>query len=441
MGVVRAGRRKGPGVGVVRGGQRATRRPVERARRVRGGALAARLVGRGTHRRGDGGEDRSRLHDGEPLERDGELPHALDAARPLLFEASQHDRLEIRRDVGAQRAKRVGLVADDRCERRGRALSFERSAPREEPVQDGAERPHVRARVDVAGVADLLRGHVERGSEHVARRRELVVVRAEHLGDAEVEHLEERGAVGPRREEEVRGLEIAVDDAALVGLEDGLARLEHQVHRLDDGERAALLRVATEVDAVEHLHDDVRIAALHAPHVEHARHVLGGQPRRGARLTDEARRHLDVAVASLDDARVVHVLERGGGHRPIGEQQLDRDAVACLEVDRGHDDAHAAGAELALDPVPARDQIPSPGRGEAGGRGEPSGGKHGCAGAIVLWKSGPAHNLAEGNARLLRTARPEGGSAPGVRGRGCGDAGRGAPRGARGRARPPQKLL
>ena len=61
------------------------------------------------------------------------------------------------------------------------------------------------------------------------------------------------------------------------------------------------------------------------------------QPRRGARLAQEA----------LARSR------RFASCR--ARQELDRDALVELEVRRGHDHAHAAVAEHALDPELARD--------------------------------------------------------------------------------------
>ena len=58
-----------------------------------------------------------------------------------------------------------------------------------------------------------------------------------HLRDAEVEDLDARLPVGALGAEEVRGLEVAVDDAERVRLGDRLAGLEDEVDRLLDGQR------------------------------------------------------------------------------------------------------------------------------------------------------------------------------------------------------------
>ena len=61
------------------------------------------------------------------------------------------------------------------------------------------------------------------------------------LRDAEVEHLHERPPSRSLREEEVRGLEVAMDDPERVRLGDRLAGLEDVVDGVADREVAALL--------------------------------------------------------------------------------------------------------------------------------------------------------------------------------------------------------
>src|SRR5690606_42014361 len=69
------------------------------------------------------------------------------------------------------------------------------------------------------------------------------------------------------------------------------------------------------------LHDALPISA----HVEHARHVLALEARRGLRLTQESR--------------------SAGPIAPAVAQKLDRHGRAELEVTRREDDAHASLAE------------------------------------------------------------------------------------------------
>ncbi len=89
--------------------------------------------------------------------------------------------------------------------------------PREGVVQADAERPDVRARVDGAAAAPA-RATCRAESRGRAALRHPAVAEAvvRHLGDAEVEHLDHALAALLLREEQVRRLDVAVDDAGLV---------------------------------------------------------------------------------------------------------------------------------------------------------------------------------------------------------------------------------
>ena len=69
------------------------------------------------------------------------------------------------------------------------------------------------------------------------RVRSMPPAQPRELGDAEVEHLDDERPVQAVRAEEVRGLEIAVDDPEDVGVGDGLAGLQDEVDLLGDRER------------------------------------------------------------------------------------------------------------------------------------------------------------------------------------------------------------
>ena len=79
----------------------------------------------------------------------------------------------------------------------------------------------VRAGVAVLA-AHLLGRHVLQRSHHVTVAGE--AVRAERAGDAEVHHLHDV----LRAEHDVRALDVAVDDAALVGVADAVEGLEEE---------------------------------------------------------------------------------------------------------------------------------------------------------------------------------------------------------------------
>ena len=104
------------------------------------------------------------------------------------------------------------------------------------------------------------------------------------LRDAEVEHLDEKLSVRAPNAEEVRGLQVAVDDPERVRVGDGLAGLKDEVDGQLDGQGAPLLDPRREVAALEVLHDDVRRAVLQRADVEHASDVLALDLHGGSRL-------------------------------------------------------------------------------------------------------------------------------------------------------------
>ena len=120
---------------------------------------------------------------------------------------------------------------DDGVEQRGLVIAEERAPAGEHLEEDDAERPQVHARVDVA--AELLRAHVRRRAERVAGPGE---VGPGAPRDPEVEELGE-AVLG---EEDVRGLDVSVDDAAPVGGPEPPRDVGRDAGGVGDGERAAL---------------------------------------------------------------------------------------------------------------------------------------------------------------------------------------------------------
>ena len=111
-------------------------------------------------------------------------------------------------------------------------LSFERRGAGQELVEQDAQRIDVGARVDVEVVElGLLGRHVERCAEHhlMGGVQRLFGQRLMHrLGQAEVDHLGDRLVV-IRRDQDVRGLQVAVDDAFLVSVLKRGADLDEEV--------------------------------------------------------------------------------------------------------------------------------------------------------------------------------------------------------------------
>jgi hypothetical protein len=148
----------------------------------------------------------------------------------------------------------------------------------EELVEEHAQGVDVGARVDVGaprgghGAVGLLGAHVgRRADDHPRLRGERLageVGVAHRLGDPEVDDLGERRArlLG---DEDVGGLEVAVDDPLLMRVLHGVADRGHEPHPLGHPQ-PALVAPAGDRDAVDVLHRHPRSAGLGGAGIEHA---------------------------------------------------------------------------------------------------------------------------------------------------------------------------
>jgi hypothetical protein len=149
--------------------------------------------------------------------------------------------------------------------------------------------------------------------------------------EAEVDELD-RGAALAVGVEDVGGLEVAVDEAVLVGVAEGLADLGRDLDRLLEVVGAALL----EAGAYQQLHHEVRHLQVLADVVDgdHVRVVEGGDR---AGLAEDA-------IAGVTDLAV-------------GAEDLDRHRALELDVPAAEDDAHAAAADLLVEAVAAGEDV------------------------------------------------------------------------------------
>jgi hypothetical protein len=217
-----------------------------------------------------------------------------------------------------------GSSMADTCDALERA--DERLAAGDQLVEHDTRAEEIRAvvaRLALALLGRHVRGRAHDQAGHGKARR--VDAR-----DAEVRDLE-RAAV---RQDQVRRLDVAMHDPAIVRV---LQRLQELRHDRDDL-RQLELRLAVEVfpqaRAVDVFHGDVSHVGVLAVLVD--RDDVGMvQPPRRARLVAKARHEL-VGDVGIDD-----VLAHG----------LDRDHALDVRIDRLVHDAHGAAAEHALDPV------------------------------------------------------------------------------------------
>jgi hypothetical protein len=200
-------------------------------------------------------------------------------------------------------------------------------------VEHEAKREEIGAGVELLAarllrrhVVDRSDGHAGRG-EHLARdaclRRRLMRLFAE-LGDAEVEQLR----LTSLRDEHVRGLDIAMNDALAVRGIEGVRELAAGIQDLFERKRAVLNAPAQRL-ALEELHRDEVPAFVDADVIDRA-DVRMVQRRCDARFAQEP----------LD------ILRRHAG--TVG-QELERDMASKPRVLGFIDDAHSARAQLPED--------------------------------------------------------------------------------------------
>jgi hypothetical protein len=171
----------------------------------------------------------------------------------ILHHQPRHQRAQLRRQVGADPPQLLGLLLDVLDRHVERRRPGERREAGEQVIARHPEAVQVAAVVHRLPL-HLLRRHVQRGAQrHPALgQAERFLLAAEVPGQAEVRHLHFHLA----GEEDVLRLDVAVDDAVVVGELQGIADLR------DDGERlarrdAAAMHQRGEVHSVHELHQDV----------------------------------------------------------------------------------------------------------------------------------------------------------------------------------------
>jgi hypothetical protein len=283
--------------------------------------------------RGEGGARRGIGRRDAPVgrERVAQGRHVGEALGGVALEGLHHHGGEGRVEVGAKLRDGGGVLRglgdDEGVERVG----VEGVSPREGFVHGDAEGVLVGGAGDGLRRHDLLGGHVRGRAEGHRGRGEVDVVLAA-FGDAEVDNLRHGlGVAVFEGEEDVVGLDVPVDDAALVGEGQGAQDGVDDGEEARDGELSLALEQGVHRLAAEVLHHDEGAVAVEA--------VVG-------KLHDVAVLKLRGGFGLLEEARGEH---RVGGD--LGLEDLDRDDAAEELVAGLEDGAHAALAEEAHDLV------------------------------------------------------------------------------------------
>ena len=284
--------------------------------------------------------DRAALRDRAPeaVEVEGEVPRRLEALVGVLLQAVLDDEVEGLGDarVGLRGQRR--LVAQDRADQLGRARAGERAAAGEHLVEDRPQGEDVRPVVRHLA-AGLLGGQVADRADHRARvrgpgrgRRAAEVAGAGEqrilAREAEVEDLDAPVV----EEEEVLGLDVAVNDALLVR------------------RRQALRHVRRVLGGLAHAERPVAQPRAHRLALEQLRHHVQALPLLSGVVDGD-----DVGVRERGD-RLRLRLEAGqrvGVLEEVLGQHLDRHVALEPGVAGAVDLPHPAGAEWADDLVRA----------------------------------------------------------------------------------------
>jgi hypothetical protein len=284
--------------------------------------------GRGPHQRQQGQSRRQppgRLPGAgrPPLQRRGEIGRqrsavgvALGRVRAQCLEA---DRLQGPRGVRRQLMGRGGLGGLDRGDQRDQVPGLEGQGTGQRLVEDDAQRPHVCGR----GLASHLEGqllgrHVRRGPDQLTRLGQPLHVTGN--GESKVGHPHALLGV----DQDVGGLDVAVDDPLSVCVSQRRGRVSHQGHAIHQVERTEGLPEGLGLGY--QLVDQVRLSTMLAVSVD--LHDAGMVEGRG---------HLPFALEAL---------ELSGGDGPLVEH-LERNLAAGGQVLGFVDRSHAAAAQLA----------------------------------------------------------------------------------------------
>jgi hypothetical protein len=219
----------------------------------------------------------------------------------------------------------------DRVNDRRDVVAGERAFRGREQVEDRGEREEIRAPVHLR-TAELLRSGERRRADERAVAGELGLrdPRDPEVGDP-------RAPVRP--DEDVRGLDVAVDDTALVRGLERFGKLLDPRDDLREGRPRAGLPDDVETPALDELHDDEGAAVARGSDVEDRDDARVRETSRGARLEEETALPLRPLL----------------GGEPFGNaQELHRDAAADARVERAPDLTGGAGADALAQEVAAR---------------------------------------------------------------------------------------
>ncbi len=272
-------------------------------------------------------KDPARPARGEPFEGRGERfgprLHVARARVRVLGESGPEGLVHLRRHPGKEGRDEGGRVSHD-VDEDPVEVGLHRHPPAHEGlVADGGERVDVGPHVHLPA-RDLLRRHPGGGPDDEAALGQLPVA-VDPLGEAEVEEPDAE-AVALRAEEDVLGLDVAVDDPGPVSRAERRGPLPQEGGDLRRRPAAGEPDEVGEVAAVKPLHDEEHRAVTEIARVEEVDDVRVPDGGDGVRLLDESPPHRGVLeVLRLDDlhrhdpVELLVVRLEDGPHPPFAE--------------------------------------------------------------------------------------------------------------------------
>ena len=263
------------------------------------------------------------------------LVHRPVALFRLFFEGSHDDALEL---LGKLRNPHprgdrvlVHLLGEDAHHRVG----VVRHVPGDHLVEKHPERVDVRPLVDLLACA-LLGRHVVWGAENLAVPRESVRAIG-HLGDSEIEYLDEVLVVAPANQKNVLRLEVAVHDARVMGCAECQTDLAGDVYRSAFGETLHGVDGVDEVEALEALHHKIGRTVGERTEVVDVDDVFVADVGRAFSFAPEPREHFLVSDV-------------------LASEHFDREGLVEPRVGRSVNQAHPAFAEQSFNAVAVVDE-------------------------------------------------------------------------------------
>lgn len=267
----------------------------------------------------------------EAMKISGEFAGGLIAVGGIFFEALGKDVLEFGGELWIEDARRNRRAVKDGVEEFAGGEFRERTLARGHLVEDETGGVEIGARVEI-GAEELFRGHVGKGaSERLRfelRLRDGFGKRHAEPGETEIKDFE----AAILSDEEIGGLEIAMNDGVIVGGDESIDKLKGESEEFGFGERADGEALAERLSG-NVLHDEKVGAALSVEIVD------GG----------------DVGMIELGErvGFVVETMARGIVGDGAGMKKFEGNVTIEMGITGQVNDTHAAAADFALDAVVA----------------------------------------------------------------------------------------